>query len=80
MDNQQKQTDEQQQDAHIDVTRSQNRQQQQSAGNDSGAENRPAGTEKKETPEHVHGAHKEGAYPRQSDDPGMHPGDVHEKE
>lgn len=55
-----------------DVTRSQNRQ-AQDAANDSEHEERPAGAQYKGSPQHEHGAHKEGERPRQSDDPTMHP-------
>ena len=62
------------------VTRSQQQQAQKVAGQTSaGNENRPEGLEYKGTPEHTHGSHAEGEYPRQSDDPTMHPSDIDEK-
>jgi hypothetical protein len=61
-----------------DVTRSQRREDLQDA-NMSGEERRPEGTESEGNPEHHHGSHKEGEYPRQSDDPTMHPSGTDEE-
>ncbi|HTM65595.1 MAG TPA: hypothetical protein VL093_04695 [Flavipsychrobacter sp.] len=68
------------QDANKDteVTRSQKREDLQDA-NTSNTEKRPAGAEEKANPDHHHGSHKEGEYPRQSDDPTMHPSGADEE-
>lgn len=62
---------------NIDVSRSEN-QQAQHAANNTGNEERPEGSKYKGNPEHHHGAHREGEYTQQSDDPTMHPSDTDE--
>jgi hypothetical protein len=57
---------------NIDVTRTQRRETLEDA-NMTGEEQRPEGAEYEGNPEHHHGSHREGEYPRQSDDPTMHP-------
>ena len=58
----------------IDVTRSQNRQAQESAKDaPEGEEHRSKGSIYKGTPKHKHGSHAEGEYSKQSDNPTMHP-------
>jgi hypothetical protein len=61
-----------------DLTRSQRREDLQNT-NMAGKESRPAGAADKGNPDHHHGSHKEGEYPRQSDDPTMHPSDADEE-
>jgi hypothetical protein len=61
-----------------DVTRSQRREDLQDT-NTTGKEERPAGAKDDGNPDHHHGSHKEGEYPRQSDDPTMHPSGADEE-
>jgi hypothetical protein len=58
----------------IDVTRSEHQQAQQEAGaSPTGDEKRMEGAKGKGNPEHQHGSHAEGQYPKQSDNPTMRP-------